>query len=228
MPDPAASQTKPLAEEVEFALNPEPRCPVVVLADTSGSMQGEAIRALNEGLRELQQDLVKNSLAAKRVEIAVVAFDDQVEVRQDFVTANQFQPPVLDAGGVTNMGAAITKALDMVEARKDSYRKAGLNYYRPWIFLITDGAPTDSIDEAAKRVRESEAQKRVAFFAVGVEGADMAVLNRVTDPNRPPVKLQGLKFVELFVWLSKSIAAVGTSAPGQMVALPPATGWAQV
>ena len=93
----------PLAEAVEFAENPEPRCPCVLLLDTSGSMQGAPIKALNEGLRTFQEDLVRDTLAVKRVEVAVVTFNNEVRVVQDFVTVDQFQPPTLVAEGLTSV-----------------------------------------------------------------------------------------------------------------------------
>ena len=107
-----------LDEVVEFAENPEPRCPCVLLLDTSGSMQGERIEALNQGLLSLKDELVKNSLASRRVEVAIITFDSNVNVVQDFVTADQFNPPILTAKGLTIMGSAIHKALDIIQERK--------------------------------------------------------------------------------------------------------------
>lgn len=66
-------ETPKLEDAVEFAENPEPRCPCVLLLDTSGSMQGAAIDALNQGLRTFQEELTKDALASKQVEVAVVA-----------------------------------------------------------------------------------------------------------------------------------------------------------
>ena len=156
-----------LDEAVEFAENPEPRCPCVLLLDTSGSMKGAPIGALNEGLQSFKSDLIKDALASKRVEVAVVTFDSNVTVVQDFVTADQFDPPVLTAQGHTHMGAAIHQALDMVQARKEQYRVNGIVYYRPWVFMITDGEPQgepeDVVDLAADRIADDEDSKRVAF-----------------------------------------------------------------
>ena len=120
------------------------------------------------------------------------------------------------------MGAAIMQGLDMLEDRKNVYKQAGVAYYRPWVFLITDGAPTDSHLAAAERVRQGDnsARKSFSFFAVGVEGADMAKLAQICSPDRPPLKLQGLSFRELFTWLSSSLGGVARSQPGQLVALP--------
>lgn len=218
-----------LAEAVEFAENPEPRCPCVLLLDTSGSMQGAPISALNEGLKRFVDDLSKDTLATRRVEVAIVTFDNDVRVLEDFVPVDQLTPPVLSAQGVTRMAAAINKALDLVEARKSQYRANGIAYYRPWVFLITDGEPQgepdDAVAEAARRVREEENMRRVAFFAVGVENANLARLRDLAV--REPVKLRGLNFVELFVWLSASMQRVSQSQVDDQVALPP-PGWAAV
>lgn len=218
-----------LDEAVEFAENPEPRCPCVLLLDTSGSMQGAAIDALNQGLFAFKQDLIDNSLASRRVEVAVVAFDSDVRVEHDFVTADVFEPPVLTAQGLTCLGTGIHKALDMISARKAVYRNSGVAYYRPWIFTITDGEPQGEpeqiVEQATQRIKEDEANKRVAFFTVGVENANMSRLGQISV--RAPLKLKGLNFTELFLWLSASMSAVSHSRLDEQVALPP-VGWGVV
>lgn len=219
----------PELEAIEFAENPEPRCPCVLLLDTSGSMSGAPVKALNEGLVAFRDDLAKDPLASRRVEVAVVTFDTEVKVVQNFVTADEFQPPTLTAQGATHMSSAIHKALQMIQARKDQYNANGIAYYRPWVFMITDGEPqgepNDVVNQAAQRIRDDEAKKRVAFFAVGVENANMDKLSKLVV--RQPVKLIGLNFVEMFVWLSRSTQAVSHSQVDDQVALPP-PGWGTV
>ncbi|NJL10449.1 MAG: VWA domain-containing protein [Calothrix sp. SM1_7_51] len=224
MPD-----TLRLDEVVEFAENPEPRCPCILLLDTSGSMEGAAIEALNQGLLSFKDELVKNSLASRRVEVAIVTFDSTVSIVQDFITADQFNPPILTAQGLTTMGAGINKALDMIAERKAQYRTNGIAYYRPWVFLITDGEPQGEldklVDEASQRIQVDESNKRVAFFTVGVDNANMMRLSKISV--RAPLKLKGLNFVEMFVWLSASMSAVSHSKVDEQVALPP-IGWGTV
>ncbi|MDV2993456.1 MAG: hypothetical protein N4J56_003110 [Chroococcidiopsis sp. SAG 2025] len=215
-----------LDEAVEFAENPEPRCPCVLLLDTSGSMQGAAIDALNEGLRALQTDLLQNSLASRRVEVALVVFDSDVRVIQDFVTPDQLELPELTAQGLTCMGTGIHRALDMIQSRKATYRAHGVAYYRPWIFLITDGEPQGEseqlIEQARQRIETDEVNKHVAFFSVGVENANLERLKYISV--RTPLRLKGLRFTEMFLWLSASITAVSHSRFDEQVALPP-VGW---
>jgi uncharacterized protein YegL len=147
----------------EFAENPEPRCPCILLLDTSGSMQGDPIMELNRGLATFKDELISDGLAAKRVEICIVTFGP-VQVINEFQTAEDFYPPVLETTGDTPTGSAIETALSLLQHRKEQYRSNGISYYRPWVFLITDGFPTDNWQQAAKLVREGEAQKSFAFF----------------------------------------------------------------
>ncbi len=206
-------------EAVEFAENPEPRCPCVLLLDVSKSMRGEAIQALNRGLVAFHDDLVKDPLAARRVEVAIISFGGEVEVVHDFLPVDAFSPPTLKAGGLTPMGTGILKALEILEARKAVYKAHGVPYYRPWVFMITDGKPKGepegTIDRAIQQLRVDEESKRVAFFSVAVKGAYIEKLREISA--RPPVHLEGLNFVELFVWLSRSTQQVVHS----QVPLPP-------
>lgn len=242
-------------ESVELANNPEPRCPCVLLLDVSGSMStvvsnsgedtgqtvqqdGQSYRVvsggttrldlLNAGLRVYQADLQKDSLAAQRVEVSVITFGGTVETIVPFTSASQFMPPQLESRGETPMGEAILRAINAVSERKKLYKQNGLHYFRPWIFFITDGEPSDSWQEAAEKVKEGEKNKSFAFFSVGVEGADFSVLRQISV--RDPLKLKGYSFREMFVWLSQSQRSVSHSNPGQedQVKLTAPVGWASL
>ncbi|MBV9389002.1 MAG: VWA domain-containing protein [Chroococcidiopsidaceae cyanobacterium CP_BM_ER_R8_30] len=222
-------ETLRLEDVIEFAENPEPRCPCVLLLDASGSMNGAPIDALNAGLHTFKEELNRDDIAKKRVEVAIVSFNSEVEVVQDFVTADQFDPPTLVAGGLTHMGSGIHKALDLVQDRKAQYRNNGVAYYRPWVFLITDGEPqgeSDNVVEAAaQRLQQEEESQRVAFFAVGVEDANLTRLSQIVV--RTPLKLKGLNFQEMFIWLSASMQRVSQSQTNEQVPLPP-PGWGAI
>jgi len=134
------------------------------------------------------------------------------------------------------MGEGIVKAAELIEQRKQQYKAKGIDYYRPWIFLITDGDPTDmqpgdsKWNEVIKCVHEGEVNKKFMFFAVAVEPGNTPLLKQITPPNRPPLKLKEAKFRELFQWLSRSQSKVSSSKVGDQVALenPVAAGWGAI
>ena len=209
----------------EFADNPEPRCPCVLLLDVSGSMAGAPISELNSGLTLFRDELCADTLAMKRVEVGVVTFGP-VRIEMPFTGAEAFLAPHLQSQGDTPMGAAILQAIELLDNRKSEYKANGISYYRPWIFLITDGGPTDEWRSAAAAVKEGEGSKKFAFFAVGVKGANMDVLRQISV--REPLSLEGLRFRDMFKWLSSSLKSVSQSTPGTEVPLAAPAGWASV
>lgn len=210
-----------------FAENPEPRCPCLLLLDTSGSMHGSRIDELNNGLRQFKEELLSDSLSAKRVEIAIITFGPVNKVN-DFTTVDHFEVPQLIASGDTPMGMAIIQGLELLETRKEVLRSNGIKLFRPWIFLITDGGPTDSWRHVPEAIRQGEANGSFSFFALGVADADFSTLAQFSV--REPIKLKGVNFREFFVWLSASLRNVSQSNPGDKVALPDYRpyGWADV
>src|SRR5215475_12002715 len=137
----------------EFVDNPEPRCPCVLLLDTSGSMSDlkqvsrtltpvqkvlhdsghqEGIRPideLNTGLVAFKEELMEDELAIKRVELSLITFGP-VKIVTDFQSPDLFHPPRLNAEGDTPMGAAIEKGIEVIRDRKVAYRQNGISYYR--------------------------------------------------------------------------------------------------
>lgn len=212
----------------DFAENPETRIPCVLALDVSASMSGAKVEELRKGLEVYRYELLADPIVAKRVEIAVITFGGKVTVT-DWATPDRFFPPVLQPDGNTPMGEAITQAVSMLKERKAAYRANGVMFYRPWIFLITDGEPTDSCDNASVLIRTGESKREFSFFCVGVEDANMAKLSAISV--REPLKLKGLRFADLFLWLSNSQQSVSQSQPGDEVALINPTlpsGWASI
>lgn len=207
---------------IEFAQNPEPRFPLILLLDTSSSMAGDPIAELNQGVSIFVSTVLEDSLARKRLDLEVIEFGSVAVVRP-FGTLDELAIPTLYAFGDTPMGQAITTAIKRLRDRLADYQLSGVRAYKPLIVLISDGAPTDDIANVIPEVHRGVTSGEFQFFAIGVQGADMGVLNNITPAGAK--KLAGLNFAEFFRWLSRSVQVVSQSTVGGKVLLPATSGW---
>ena len=214
-----------------FANNPEPRCACILVLDTSWSMSGQPMDQLNMGLRHFKECLEQDNLASLRTEIAVLEYNSKPTLRHDFSTVDTFDPPELRPGNGTVMSTAMREALRLVEERKETYRQNAITYYRPWIWIICDGRPEHDgpgeFDRAVQEIHQAEENRQAAVYVVGVEGADMQVLNRISSRSEA-LQLKGLDFRGMFEWLASSMSAVSQSQPDETVNLQSPMGWGAV
>ena len=209
--------------------NPTPRCACLLALDVSHSMsESNKIAALNEGARQFLQEVRDDEYASCAVELGIVTFGGVVTAQVSLGPLEKAQWEDFSAIGGTPMGAAVNTAIEMLETRKREYKENGVSYYQPWLVLMTDGMPTDIYAEAARKLRRMAEEKKILVFGVGVGEANMKILAEFCPENRPPLKLDGLKFKEFFAWLSASMAVVSQSTPGTAAKLPPTSGWADV
>lgn len=204
------------------------RTPCVLLVDTSGSMEGEKIRRLNAGFRAFRDDILRNPMAAQSVELCVISFGP-VQVQSEFALLKEMPPLHFQADGVTPLKEALELAMLKVTGRKQAYRDHGISYYRPWIFLLTDGEPTDNNGGSSTTYRKllqplrlAAQERKFTLFTVGVGVSDEGrqVLNELSQPfGGGCLDLDNLKFEEMFLWLSGSLSRVSQSSPGQRVQL---------
>lgn len=204
---------------MEQARNKDQKCPVVLVLDTSGSMSGNPIDELNKALVKLKEDILSDPILTQRLEVGIVCFDDDARVERpiDLITVDTNMPS-LDVGGVTNVVSGINKAIEIVEERKQFYKTNGEQYYRPFIVLFTDGAPTNTADEIEmldQQIQQMADNKKFVFMPFGVEGADFQLLAKLavqsTDErlkNQAKAwKLKDVsKFAEVFAFVSSSIS----------------------
>jgi len=214
--------------------NPTPRVPVSLCIDTSGSMLGDKIRELIEGVNLFYDTIDEDDDAHDAAEVSIVEFNSAATLIQDYASIERLERiETIDPSGLTFLGEGVNLALDTLEKRKSVYSGSGVLYYQPWLVLMTDGQPNgDSaqLERAIQRVTELVAAKKLTVFPIGIgSDADMAVLARFS-PNHPPLRLQGLKFREFFEWLSKSVSRVSRSTPGDTLKpdLEGLAGWAEL
>lgn len=215
--------------------NPTARVPVCLCLDVSGSMHGRPINELNEGVRMFYNAIQEDEIALYAAEICIVTFGGNgAQCISNFSNLSPYQEaPVLEAGGMTPMGEAVNLGLDLLEKRKNEYKSKGVDYYQPWLVLMTDGEPNGDNNELARaigRASEMANWKKLSVFPIGIgDDADMDVLARFS-PKRKPLKLQGLKFREFFEWLSQSVSRTSQSIPGESISLDVEgiKGWAEL
>lgn len=199
-------------------VNPgEPHIAAAVAVDRSISMMGRPIREVNEGLKLLGEALKEDELASGRADITVISFGNTAETEMGFRPAASYQAPELTTDGLTALNEAIDKALDALEARTREYRNSGIKYYRPWLFVLTDGKASDEEKESAvrARLRECIEKGKVNFFPMGIgEAADLEKL-RSYYPENAESKLvlsaDKKTFRQCFVWISQSMLVISNS-----------------
>ena len=208
--------------------NRQRRTPCVLLLDTSYSMDGDKIRRLNAGFQAFCRDILSNPMARQSVELCVITFGP-VQLRSDFSLLSDLGDLRFTAEGATPLKQAMELAMLKVTERKQIYNQHGISYYRPWIFLLTDGEPTDVQGRESSSFRQllhplelAAREKKFMLFTVGIEVSEEGreVLNDLSRPFKGRcLDLDNLKFEEMFLWLSGSLTRVSQSTPGQQVQL---------
>jgi uncharacterized protein YegL len=224
---------------VNYATNISQRTPCVLVLDASASMEtrvtggSQRIDLLNAGIRSFYEALNEDEIALSRVQVAAVSVGgdtSDAELLMDWTDAADFRPFSLSAGHSTPLGAGVLLALEAIETQKLELRKFGISYTRPWIFILTDGEPTDhkeTWDLASTRAREAEASQKVEIFPIGIGNIDLTKIQTLSD-RRSPMTMEATHFRELFVWLSASLGQISRSVPGANVDLLPTDPWAAV
>ena len=197
--------------------NPAPRCPVVLLLDTSGSMSGAPINELNQGVLQFLEETKNDEAAGMSVELEVVTFADRATRVIPFKPiASVRQPYPFRASGMTSMGAALRMATADLKARRILYHDNGTPCYRPWVVLMTDGGPNDEWQNAAREMREMGERGSIQYIGIEIgHQADHRTMCQILPSNPGPVRLQGLKFKQFFRWLTDSLRSVSQSTLDQ-------------
>jgi len=211
----------------EAASNYEQKCLCVLVLDISGSMEGTPITELNRGLQSFYEEIEDDPTTSQRLEVSLITFNHIVTTVQDPALVEKFKMPTLAVSGATAMVDAVREAIAKVAARKAWYKSTGQSYYRPWIILMTDGEPDSGQDIAglANTIKVDTAAKKYAFLPIGVEGANMSVLNQIASVDMPAMPLKGTNFKAFFQWLSASVGIIVNAEEGQTVTLADPGNW---
>jgi len=232
----------------DLVSNPTTRLPVCLCLDVSGSMNraeggtptgrqeyidGEmwniveggttAIQELQKGVEYFFEAIKSDEIARYSVELSIVVFQSDATTILDFANIDRQRVPSLTANGSTSMGEGVNLALDILEQRKKEYSNKGVDYYQPWMVLMTDGYPTDNTSSAISRVNQLGINKKLTLFPVAIgHDADMGILKQFsTMKNDMVLKVTSAEyFKEFFEWLSQSVTVASQSIPGDKPTLP--------
>mgnify|MGYP001082133764 CR=1 FL=1 len=190
--------------------NYEPKFAVTFVLDISSSMRGEGIHQLNQGIKAFESFFLEDPVAMARIEVCVVTFGNDISVERKFSAMVTTPFPKFKAGGKTLMKQGLESAIRMVNTRKAWFKTMGLQYYRPYIILITDGSPwpDKSMDDLPDYILKQIEDKRFIFQAFGAGKANFNVLERLSHPDFPPKKIDGYNFLDFFRWLAPNISTM--------------------
>lgn len=207
------------------------RLPIYLLLDTSGSMAGAPIQAVDQGVRLLHNELMNDPSAIETVYISVITFDSQARMVMPLTELVQFVPPTLTAAGTTSLGAALRLLNDALnrDIRANTPQQKG--DYKPLVFLMTDGDPTDRWEREADALKQRTQQKIASIIALGCGGSvNVKTLQRITNVVLKMETITPDQITQYFKWVSQSISTVSVSAQaaasvqGQAQLPPPPSG----
>jgi uncharacterized protein YegL len=185
------------------------RLPVYLLLDCSASMTGQPIEQVRQGLRALLDDLTNEPMAIETVYLSVITFHSTAQQVSPLTELMHFQEPMIEASGTTALGSALQLLMDCLEKEVRKNTAASKGDWKPLVFLMTDGLPTDVWERAAEQVKKQKKANIIAFAAG--PNAEVANLKRITDIILKSEDLSPGTLKAFFQWMSQSILHTGKS-----------------
>jgi uncharacterized protein YegL len=200
------------------------RLPVYLLLDVSGSMSGEPIEAVKNGLQMMHSALRKDPQALEMAYISIITFESSVKQVVPLTEIASFTPPTLRASGGTSLGEALKVAADCAKKEVNKGTADAKGDYKPLVFIMTDGQPTDDINKGLAEFKRQSWGVVVACAAGG--GADTRVLQQITENVLVLDTADSSKIAAFFKFVSSSISTSSKKADsgsplGSMDDLPP-------
>lgn len=180
------------------------RLPVFFLIDESGSMMGEPIEAVRTGVQTMLSSLRQDPYALETAHVCIITFSDTARTVLPLTELVSAQAPEFKASGQTSMGAALKELAQAIErdVRKSTPEQKG--DWKPLVFLLTDGSPTDSLDAGVEVIRKTKTGTFVACAAG--PNADTTQLSKITESVVRLDTLDSNAVKAFFKWVSSSVS----------------------
>ncbi len=201
------------------------RLPVYILADCSGSMAGDPIESVKAGISALHSELMNDPSAVESAYLSVITFDSNARQLAPLAELASFNPPNLTASGTTSLGAALKLLIQCIQTEVQQNSGEVKGDWKPLVFLLTDGAPTDKWQQFADELKAKRPGNVIAV-ACG-DGADTSLLKMITDTVLEMKNISPSDFSAFFKWVTQSIkqtsqkCGASPNAAAGGVALPP-------
>lgn len=239
--------------EDDLIYNTATRLPVCLCIDTSGSMTAKdggdksRMQRVKEGIQSLYKEIENDDMTRDSAEIAIVGFSTEAYVIQDFKTIDFVdQNPHIEAHGKGDLGLGVLKALELLQQRKNTYKANGVDYYQPWLIIMSDGHPTGDGDvkvplrKAQAQVIELEKGNKLTVIPVFIgrqeEGVDLEDLDQKADQylsafsnKNDPYQIKGAtNFSRFFTWLGQSVSQAQGNAGQINLTFAELTDWDEI
>lgn len=195
------------------------RLPIYLMLDVSGSMSGAPIEAVNNGLKDFEAALKSDPHALESAYVSVITFESEPQQLVPLIEAGQFRAPLLDAMGGTSLGKAITLLGQCLERDVKPKSLDHPGDWKPLIFLMTDGEPTDSWEGPVETFRSRATSRSANLIAIGCgPNVNVDIIKRLSPTVLMMHDMTPERIKALFEWISQSAKVASKSANNQATA----------
>jgi len=184
------------------------RLPVYLLLDTSGSMSGEPIEAVKNGVQIMISSLRQNPQAIETAFLSVITFDSVAQQIIPLTDLASFQMVDIRATGVTALGEALKLVAHKIDTEVQKTTTEQKGDWKPLVFIMTDGIPTDDWQSGLNEFKKSKVAFTVACAAGG--GADTNILKQITENVVSLDTADSASIGKFFQWVTASIGVSST------------------